>query len=68
MQNSLPRKKANPLLLKLRSLRTPEEFHLLGAGFAKKNRDQMSAGTYKQNVTTAIILIILSSFVRKSYL
>ncbi len=29
---------------------------------------QMSAGTYKENVTTATMLAILPSFVRKSHL
>ncbi len=68
MQNSSPRKKVNPLLLKLETPKILQFAHLQSATFAKKNMGQMSAGSYKLNVTTAIILAILPSFIRKSHL
>ncbi len=68
IRNSSLRKKKNPLLLKLKTPRILQVAHHQSASFAKKNISQMSADTYKQNVTTAILLAILPSFVRKSHL
>ncbi len=62
------RKKVNPLLLKLKTPRILQLAHLQSANSAKKNMGQICAGTYKQNVTTAMMLAILPSFVRKSHL
>lgn len=67
-QNGLLRKKVNLLLLKLKTLRILQLAHLQSASSVKKNMGQMSAGIYKQNVTTAMMLAILPSSVRKSHL
>ena len=42
--------------------------HLQTSSSAKTNFGQMSAGPYKQNVTTVMMLAILPSFIRKSHL
>ncbi len=68
MQNGSLREKGNFLLLKLKTPRILQLAHLQSASSAKKKLGQMSAGTYKQNVTTAMMLAILPSFVRKSHL
>ena len=62
------KKKVNSLLLKLKTSRILQLAHLQSASSAKKNMGQISAGTYKQNVTTTMMLAILPSFVRKSHL
>ena len=59
----LSRKDANYLLLKLRILRTPKISYLLGVSSVKSYINQVSAGTYKQNITTTMILVILPSFI-----
>lgn len=66
MQNDIPRKKANLVLLKLNTLKTPEVAHHLDANFVRKITDQKSAGNYRQNVTIATRLVTLPSFVRKN--
>lgn len=68
MHNDLLRKKINLLFCKLKIATILQLTHLQSVlSFAKKNIGQISAGTYKRNVTTAMMLAILPSFLRKNY-
>lgn len=68
IRNGLLRKKVNSLLLKFKTPRILQLAHLHSASSTKKKIDQMSAGTYKQNVTIAMMLAILLSSVTKIHL
>lgn len=51
----------------MKTIKTLQLAYFQIEGFAKKNMDKMSADTYKQNVTTVMILATLQSFGRKSH-
>lgn len=68
MQNNSQRKKINLLFRKLKTPKILQLAYSQSVSSDKKNMDQMSAGSYKQNVITTMLLSILPSFIRKSHL
>ena len=66
-QNNLEKRKGNRRP-DLKTVKILLQGWYQGTDFAKKNMSQMSAGAYKQNVTTATKLDIYQSSVRKNHL
>lgn len=67
MQNGLPRKKVNSLLLLLKTLMILQLAYLKSASSAKNNIDQTNSSNHKRNVIIAMMLTILPNFVKKRY-